>query len=165
LGRLLLFLFSRFILHGSSKNYKLGFAIHRGLSAPKPPTKGLRPLNTSRRRDLNGTSGQLPPVALGLRKLEASGPRKPGKSRRGKLAFPYGIIPRLSPDALHPGWRLSAAGKKQNGRKLAFLSKQQREACSFTYQVFSAGVGPGRSPPWWGAGQSPAGFSPTNPNL
>ena len=49
-------------------------------------------------------------LSLGIRNVGGSGPRKPGKIPWGKAGFPPGILPRLSPDALHPGWRLSAAG-------------------------------------------------------
>ena len=53
----------------------------------------------------------FPPVSLGVtERLWASGPRKPGKNAPGKASYSQGIFPRLSPDALHPGWRLLSAG-------------------------------------------------------
>ena len=49
--------------------------------------------------------------------LWASGPRKPGKNALGKARFPQGIFPRLSPDALHPGWRLRRRARSHNVTK------------------------------------------------
>ena len=42
----------------------------------------------------------------GYEKFEGFWPKKAGKIPEGKARFSLGIIPRLSPDALHPGWRL-----------------------------------------------------------
>ena len=53
--------------------------------------------------------------------LWASGPRKSGKNTLEKARFPQGIFPRLSPDALHPGWRLRRRARSHNGTKQDIL--------------------------------------------
>ena len=42
----------------------------------------------------------------GYEKLEGFWPKKAREHPRGKVNFPLRMIPRLSPDAKHPGWRL-----------------------------------------------------------
>ena len=64
-----------------------------GLSAPKPRTKGLRPLDSIRRKDLFEKITQLPPVAGGYERMRASGPRKPEKSQRESSLSPSGLFP------------------------------------------------------------------------
>ncbi|MBR4332805.1 MAG: hypothetical protein IKP72_09020, partial [Clostridia bacterium] len=39
-------------------------------------------------------------------KIEGFWPKESRENPRGKTRFPLEIIPWLSPDALHPGWRL-----------------------------------------------------------
>ena len=64
-----------------------------GLSAPKPPTKGLRPLDSIRRINLYEYCEQTPPVAGRYESLRASGPRKPGKSQGESELSPKGLFP------------------------------------------------------------------------
>ena len=65
--------------------------------------------------------------------LRASGPRKPGNHPKGKVNFPSRMIPWLSPDALHPGWRPKDAGPEAQRHQARFprSSKLQRETSWF----------------------------------
>ena len=46
----------------------------------------------------------------GYDKFEGFWPKKAWEHPRGKVNFPLRMIPWLSPDALHPGWRPKDAG-------------------------------------------------------
>ena len=73
--------------------------------------------------------------------MRTSGPQKAKKIPGGKQAFRPGIILWLSPDALHPDWRLLAAGQKRNDSILDCFFKRQREAASLSSRAISAGEG------------------------
>ena len=70
---------------------------HQVTEYPGPAPGDIAPLEET-------NSLRLP--RWGLRKLDGFWPKKAGKIPEGKARFSLGIIPRLSPDALHPGWRL-----------------------------------------------------------
>ena len=91
----------------------------------------------------------------GIRKLGASGPRKPGKSQGKSLLFPrdYSLA--------FPGCKTSGMAAKGGRARSATLAswaipaKQQRKVACSTCQAYSVSEGPGRSPPWrrvWGRG-------------
>ena len=68
----------------------------------------------------------------------------------GQARFPQGIIPRLSPDAKHPGWRLSAAGPEAQRRlDWPFSQSISGKLSFFPVALFPQEQGSGRSPPWW----------------
>ena len=77
----------------------------------------------------------------GLRKYAGFWPQKAKKIPGGKQAFRPGIILWLSPDALHPDWRLLAAGQKRNDSILDCFFKRQREAACLSSRAISAREG------------------------
>ena len=82
---------------------------------------------------------------------KASGPRKPGKSQRKSLLFPWDYS-KAFPGCKASGLAASPLGQKHHGSKPAFRvsprnSGNQVDLCR---KVLSAIAGPGRSPPWRG---------------
>ena len=59
----------------------------------------------------------------GYEKFEGFWPKKAWENPRGKVNFPLRIIPWLSPDAKHPGWRLRRRARSTTAPNLtpAFL--------------------------------------------
>ena len=80
--------------------------------------------------------------------LRASGPRKPGKIRRGKLAFPCGLFPGFPRMQSIRAWRLFSTIRHCRTR----ASDKRRPLCSVPHWAFSR-----LFPPLAEAGYGPAG--------
>ena len=130
----------------------------------------LRPQTPDQR---SSTSGHQPATKLCLEEqttsacragvyesLKLLAHRKPGKSHGENELSPWEYS-RLSPDAQHPGWRLSAAGPEAQSHQagLPHSSDSGNQAVT-TRQVPSAGEGPGRSSPWRRSGRAERPASP-----
>ena len=78
------------------------------LGAARPQTcgKGFHPLHPNKRNYSVGKTRQFSLAALGFTKVRRLLAQESRENPRGKVYFSLGIIPRLSPDAKHPGWRL-----------------------------------------------------------
>ena len=83
----------------SSKEETLGFH-------PRPHQGGDRPGPATGEITLLGYASKLRLARWGYEKLEGFWPKKARENPRGKVDFPLRIIPWLSPDVKHPGWRL-----------------------------------------------------------
>ena len=106
-----------------------------GLRAPRPRGKGFHPLHPNKRKNELGRENKFRLPRWGLRKLGASGPRKPGKSPMGKVYFPLVIIPRLSPDALHPGWRLRRRARSTTALSLTSSFLHAAAGTKFVFHI------------------------------
>ncbi len=143
--------------HGSRMNEKSGFD-GETLGAPRAQTcaRGVPPLDTSRRIDLNGTSGQLPPAALGLVKVRGFWPIESRENPRGKARFPLRDYSLAFPGCKASG--LAAFSRRARSKTITSLTgffKQQREAVYSTRQSHSAGVGSRGFNPLVGCGAKP----------
>ena len=67
----------------------------------------LRPWTRNRRNNVVGNINGFRLPRWGYGKFEGFWPKKAWENPRGKVNFSLGIIPWLSPDAKHPGWRRS----------------------------------------------------------
>ena len=68
---------------------------------------------------------------MGLRKLVASGPRKPGKSQ-GESSFSPGDYSQAFPGRIASGMAASPPGQKHNVESMLFTFKHQRELISLS---------------------------------
>ena len=87
-----------------------------GLRAPRPAPGALL-LDLNRANRLVGIIQQRPPATLGLRIVCGLLAQESPGNPRGESSLSPGDFPWLSPDALHPGWRLSAAGPEAQRRQ------------------------------------------------
>ena len=134
-------------------NKKFGFSEETlgGSPPPSPLTKGLRPLDTGRRKGLNGINKQLPPAALGLVRYRGFWPMESRENPRGKARFPLrDYSPAFSGCTASGLAAFSRRARSTKSSNRAVLSKLQREPACSPQQVISAGEGPGASRPWSG---------------
>ena len=134
------------------------------LGAPRAQTcaRGVTPLDPRLAKQLVRNYRTSAACGAGVyESLMASGPRKPGKSPGKSSLFPKGLFPGFPRMLCIRVGRQRRPGQKHKAVKfyLPFHSNSGNQVVS-THQVISAGEGPGESFPWWGAGQSPAGFLP-----
>ncbi len=90
----------------------------QGPPRPLNPAPGAWPLDPAKRKNTVGIENNLRLMRWEERKLEGFWPKESRENPRGKARFSLGIIPRLSPDALHPGWPPSAAGPEAQCRQV-----------------------------------------------
>ena len=108
-----------------------------GLRGPRPRARGEAPLDNFR-------------LSLEDTKIGRLLAQESQENPLGQARLPQGIIPRLSPDAKHPGWRLSAAGPEAQRRlDWPFSQSISGKLSFFPVALFPQEQGPGRSPPWW----------------
>ena len=91
-----------------------------GLRAPRPCGKGFHPLHPSRRISKPGRANKFRLLRWGIRKIEASGPRKPGKSQ-GESELSPGDYSLAFPGCFASGKAASPPGQKHNDVKPIFL--------------------------------------------
>ena len=77
-----------------------------GLFAPDPNQGPEDPGPTTGELSWLGKAGKLRLARWGYGKFEGFWSKKAREHSRGKVNFPLRMIPWLSPDAKHPGWRL-----------------------------------------------------------
>ena len=77
-----------------------------GLFAPDPNQGPEDPGPATGDITLLGSANKFRQPRWGYEKFEGFWPKKAWENPRGKVNFPLRIIPWLSPDAKHPGWRL-----------------------------------------------------------
>ena len=95
-----------------------------GLSAPKPLTKGLRPLDTNRGKQLAGKNGRLPPAAPGIRKFRRLlAQESRGIIPLGKARFPPGIFPAFPGCKASGLTAFSGRARSKTATSLAFSSR------------------------------------------
>ena len=134
--------------HGSRMNEKLGFA-GETLGALRPQTPDQRSstsgLPLSEITGL-GKTNNLRLSPWGLRKYEASGPRKPGKSQGKSELFPQDYSPAFPGCAAFGLASFGCRARSTRLSKLTISPKQQRKIVCLSCQAYSAGEGAGDHP-------------------
>ena len=122
------------------------------LGAPRPqaPRQGISSLASRQAILLRLKKNNNFRLQRWERTHEGFRPKKAGKGPGGKRAFPRGLSCFHRMRSIRAGG--FAAGPEASLVPLSFSGNQFVSS----RQVPSASAGPGRSPPWWGAGQSPA---------
>ena len=84
----------------------------------------------------------------GYGKFEGFWPKKAWENPRGKVNFPLRIIPWLSPDAKHPGWRLRrrARSTMASSQTSVFLSATVETNLIRSFKQYPLNGSRGRSP-------------------
>ena len=116
---LALLIWIQVFIGGSIRSYLYrGNRLRWGLRAPRPAPgpEALDPLLAN----LLGRNNEICSACYigATESLRASGPRKPGKIRGGKQAFPYGFFPGFPRMQSIRVWRLSAAGPEAQRRQV-----------------------------------------------
>ena len=138
------------------------------LGAPRAQTrgKGFHPLHPNKRYYSFGKTQQLPLAALGMTKVRGLLAKESRENPRGKSSLFPGDYSQAFPGCEASGLAASPPGQKHNGVKsiVRVASSNSGNQVRATMQAVSVVAGPGWSPPWWGAGQRPAGLCPSQHN-
>ena len=135
-------------MRGELRDTLIHLGITLGLFAPDPNQGPEDPGPATGEIMLLGISMASACRAGVYGKFEGFWPKKAWENPRGKVNFPLRIIPWLSPDALHPGWRLRrrARSTMASGQTSVFLSATVGTNLIRSFKQYPLNGSRGRSP-------------------